>query len=60
MTIIGSFSIDDGDGSEKVTTEMNSRFFYFSSSLKMSNVGECPRAGFLGTVLKFRKRKKYS
>ena len=60
MMIRGGFSIDDGDGSENVTTEMNSRFFYFSILLKMSNVGECPRAGFLGTVLKFRKRKKNS
>ena len=60
MMIIGSFSIDDGDDGDNVTTEMNSLFFYFSSLLKMSNVGECPRAGFLGTVLKFRKRKKNS
>ena len=60
MMIIRGFSIDDGDGSENVTTEMNSRFFYFFSLLKMSNVGECPRAGFLGTVLKFKKRKKNS
>ena len=58
----GSFSIDDGDGIENVTIKMNSRFFKFfriySKLLKMSNVGECPRVGFLGTLPKFRKRKK--
>ena len=50
MMIIGSVSITDGDGSENITTEMNSRFFHFSKLLKMSNVGECPRVAFLGTV----------
>ena len=44
--IVGSFSIDDGDGSENVTFKMNSRFFKlcrgYSYSLKMSNVGEFP------------------
>ena len=36
---IGSVSIDDGDGSEKVTFKMNSRFFklcrVYSNSLQM-------------------------
>ena len=58
----GSFSFDDGNGSENVTFKMNSRFFKFFrvyfKLLKMSNVDECPRVGFLGTLLKFRKRKK--
>ena len=44
--ILGSFSIDDGDGRENVTFEINSRLFKLcrvnSSSLKMSNVGEFP------------------
>ena len=42
----GSFSIDDGDGSENVTFKMNSRFFnlcrLISNSLKMLNVGQFP------------------
>ena len=40
------FSIDDGDGSENVTSRTNSRFFKFcrvySNSLKMSSEGEFP------------------
>ena len=44
--VFGSLSIDDGDGSEKVTFKMNSRFFKlyhaYSNSLKMSNVGVFP------------------
>ena len=44
--VFGSFSIDDGDGSGKVTFKMNSRFFKlyhaYSNSLKMSNVGVFP------------------
>ena len=62
VLILGSFSIDDGDGSENVTIKMNSRFFnvfcVYSKLLKMPNVGERPRVGFLGTVLKFRITKK--
>ena len=42
--IIGSFSTDDGNGSENVTLKMSSRFFklflVYSSSLEMSKVGE--------------------
>ena len=53
---LGSFSTDDGDG-------RNSRFFklfrVYSSSLEKSKVGEFfPGVDFLGTALKFRKRKK--
>ena len=43
--IIGSFSIDDGDGSENVAFEMNrviSLCRVYSNSLKMSNVGAFP------------------
>ena len=44
--VIGSFSIDDGDGGEKVTFKMNSPLFKLcrahSNTLKMSNVGEFP------------------
>ena len=44
--IIGSFSIDDGDGIENVTLKRYSRFFkrcrVYSNPLKMSNVGEFP------------------
>ena len=44
--IIGSFSIDDGDGSENVTLKRYSRFFkrcrVYSNPLKMSNVGALP------------------
>ena len=43
---IGSFSIDDGKGSENVSFKMNSRFFnlcrVYSNLLKMANVGEFP------------------
>ena len=43
---IGSFSIDDGNGSENVSFEMNSRFFnlcrVYSNLLKMASVGEFP------------------
>ena len=50
--IVGSFSIDGGDGSENVTFKMNSRFFklcrVYSNSLKTSNVGEFPWSWFLG------------
>ena len=42
--ILGSFSIDDGNGSENVSFKMNSRFFnlcrVYSSLLKMASVGE--------------------
>ena len=48
---IGSFGIDDEDGSEKVTFKMNSRFFKlyhaYSNSLKMSNVDKFPWSWFL-------------
>ena len=41
---LGSFSIDDSDGSENVTFKMNWRFFklfrVYSNSLKMSKVGK--------------------
>ena len=43
---LGSFSIDDGDGSENVTFKLDSRFFklcgVYSKFLKMLNVGKCP------------------
>ena len=43
---LGSFSIDDSDGTKNVSFKMNSRFFelcrVFSNSLKMSNVGKFP------------------
>ena len=42
--ILGSFSIDDGDGSENVTFKMNWRFFklfrVYSYSVKMSTEGK--------------------
>ena len=62
-TIIGSFSMDDGtEGGENVTLDMNSSFFklcrVYSSSLKMSNIGQFPEVCFLGTAFKFGKRKK--
>ena len=61
---LGSFSIDDGDGSKNATFKTNSSFFKFcrvySSSLRMSNVGKFPGVDYLGTALKFRKRKKNS
>ena len=45
-SLLGSFSIDDGGGSENVTFKTNLRFFklfrVYSSSLKMSNVGKFP------------------
>ena len=43
---IGSFSIDDGNGRENVSFEMNSRFFnlcrVYSNLLKMASVGKFP------------------
>ena len=43
-TMIGSFSIDNGEGSEHVTFKMNWRFFklcrFLSNFLKMSNVAK--------------------
>ena len=43
---LGSFSIDEGNGSENVTFEMNSRFFnlcrVYSNLLKMASAGEFP------------------
>ena len=44
--ILGSFSIDDGNGSENVSLKINSRFFntcgIYSNLLKMASVGEFP------------------
>ena len=44
--LLGSLSIDDGDGSENVTLQRPSRFFkhccVYSNPLKMSNVGGFP------------------
>ena len=46
-----SFSIDDSDGNENVTFKIKSRFGklcrVYANSLKMSNVGEFSRSGFL-------------
>ena len=45
-SLLGSFSIDDGNGSEDVSFKMNSRFFkvcrVYSILLKMASVGEFP------------------
>ena len=45
-SMIGSFSIDDGNGSENVSFKMNSRFFklcrVYSNLLKMASVGAFP------------------
>ena len=44
--LIGSFSIDDGNGSENVSFKMNFRFFnlcrVYSNLLKMASGGEFP------------------
>ena len=49
---LGSFSINDGDGSENVSFEMNSRFLNlcrdYSISLKTSDAGKFPWRWFLG------------
>ena len=49
--LIGSFNIDDGNGSENVSFKMNSRFFkrchVYSNWLKMAHVGEFPWSIFL-------------
>ena len=46
LTLVGSFSIDDGNGSENVSFNMNSRFFklcrVYSNLLKMASVGKFP------------------
>ena len=48
---IGSFGIDDGNCSEKVSFKINSRFFnlcrVYSNLLKMASVGEFPWSWFL-------------
>ena len=53
--IIESFSIEDGEGSENVSFEMNSRFFKlcraYSKLLKMQM--KFPGVDFLRTTLKF-------
>ena len=45
-SLIGSFSIDDGNDSENVSFKMNSRFFklcrVYSNLLKMASVGKFP------------------
>ena len=50
-SMIGSFSIDDGNGSENVSFKMNSRFFklcrVYSNLLKMASVGAFPWSWFL-------------
>ena len=61
---IESFSTDDGYGSENVTLKNEFAFFQTSSHLfqllEMSKVDEFPWSWFLGTALKFRKRKENS
>ena len=56
------WSFSNGDRSKNATFKMNSRVFklcrVYSSSLKLSAVGEFPRSRLLGTALKFRKRKR--
>jgi len=49
VLILGSFSIDDGHGSENVTIKMNSRFFDFFTRL-FQNAENANVGGFLGTV----------
>ena len=62
--IIGSFSTDHGDGGGNVTLKINSRFFklfrVYSSSPEMLKWANFPGVDFLGTTLKFKKRKKNS
>ena len=59
---IGSFSTDDGNGSENITLKMSSCFSNFSAfipiRLKCQKWANFPGVDFLGTTLKFRKRKK--
>ena len=51
LPTLGSFSIDDGNGSENVTFKKKFPFFkhcrVYSNLLKMANVGEFPRSWFL-------------
>jgi len=51
VAIVGSFSIDDGNGSENVSFKMNSSFFnlcrVYSNLLKMANVDAFPWSLFL-------------
>ena len=62
--IIGSLSTDHGDGGGNVTLKINSRFLklfrVYSSSPEMLKWANFPGVDFLGTTLKFRKRKKNS
>ena len=61
---LGSFSNDDGDGSENVTIKMNSRFLKhprdYSNCFKCQMLVTFPGVEFLETADKFRKRKKNS
>ena len=49
--LLGSFRVDDGNGSENVSFKMNFRYFnlcrVYSNLLKMANVGEFPWSWFL-------------
>ena len=59
--LLGSFSIDDGNGSDNVSFKMNSRSFnlcgVYSNLLKIAKVGEFPGVDFLRTALKIRKKR---
>ena len=59
---IGSFSIDDGDGIENATFKMDYRISNFVAFIpirwKCLMWANFPEVDFLGTALKFKKRKK--
>ena len=61
---IGSFSIDDGDGSENATFKMDHRISNFVAFIpirwKCLMWANFPGVDFLGTAFKFKKRKKIS
>ena len=61
FTAVGSFSIDDGNGSENVSFKMNSRFFnlwyVYSNLLKMASVGEFPWSWFLEDRTQWEKKR---
>ena len=62
--ILESFSNDDGNDSQNVTINMNSRFSNFIAIIptrfKCWMLVKFPRVKFVGTAPKFRKRKKNS
>ena len=61
ITVLGTLSKDDDDGSENVVKKMNLRSFKLNRvyliPLNMSNAGDFPGVEFLRILFRFKKRK---